>query len=85
MKLPAAATALARSVERWSAVEWTAPELHREFMALAAELDVSPSKLQGPIRVAVTGRTVGLPLFEVCEYLGREETLRRLREASAEL
>ena len=29
-----------------------------------------PTKVDAPIRVAVTGRTVGLPLFEILEYLG---------------
>ena len=38
-------------------------------------------KTQAPIRVAVTGRTVGPPLFESIEVLGREETLRRLHSA----
>ena len=31
---------------------------------------------QAPVRVAVTGRTVGPPLFESLELLGRDETLR---------
>jgi glutamyl-tRNA synthetase len=35
-------------------------------------------KTQAPIRVAITGRTVGPPLFESLEILGREETIRRL-------
>ena len=34
------------------------------------------------MRVAVTGRTVGPPLFEALEVLGRDETLRRLRAAA---
>jgi glutamyl-tRNA synthetase len=34
-----------------------------------------------PIRVAVTGRTVGLPLFESLELLGRERTLARIERA----
>ena len=37
------------------------------------------------MRVAVTGRTVGLPLFESLEVLGRERTLDRLRAARARL
>jgi glutamyl-tRNA synthetase len=41
------------------------------------------SKAQGPIRVATTGRSVGPPLFESLEVLGRERTLDRLREARA--
>jgi glutamyl-tRNA synthetase len=43
------------------------------------------SKAQGPIRVATTGRSVGPPLFEALEVLGRDRTLVRLREARARL
>ena len=35
-------------------------------------------KAQAPIRVAVTGRRVGPPLFEALEVLGPERTLARL-------
>jgi glutamyl-tRNA synthetase len=54
-------------------------------MALAERLETSASKVQGPIRVAVTGRMVGLPLFELLEHLGRDETLARLRAGRARL
>ena len=40
-------------------------------------------KAQAPVRVAVTGRTVGPPLFESLEVMGRDETLRRLRGGAA--
>jgi glutamyl-tRNA synthetase len=42
-------------------------------------------KTQAPIRVAVTGRTVGPPLFESIEILGRGETIRRLNAGIARL
>jgi glutamyl-tRNA synthetase len=42
-------------------------------------------KTQAPIRVAVTGRTVGPPLFESIEILGRDETIRRLNAGIARL
>ena len=42
-------------------------------------------KAQAPVRVAVTGRTVGLPLFESMGVLGRERTLARLRAALSAL
>jgi glutamyl-tRNA synthetase len=35
-------------------------------------------KAQAPVRVAVTGRSVGPPLMESLEVMGRDETLRRL-------
>jgi predicted nucleotidyltransferase len=42
-------------------------------------------KAQAPIRVAVTGRTVGLPLFESLEILGRERVLARIDVALGRL
>ena len=38
-------------------------------------------KLQAPLRVSVTGRSVGPPLFESLEVLGRERTLQRIDAA----
>jgi len=65
--------------------EWSAEPLKAalEEVGLARELKLG--KTQAPIRVAVTGRTVGLPLFESLEVLGRERTLRRIRAARARL
>lgn len=42
-------------------------------------------KAQAPVRVALTGRTVGPPLFESVVALGRERTIDRLRKARASL
>jgi glutamyl-tRNA synthetase len=50
-----------------------------------AEGQAQLSKAQGPVRVATTGRSVGPPLFEALEALGRERALVRLREARARL
>jgi glutamyl-tRNA synthetase len=60
---------------------WDAPELHERFMALAEELGANRRKFQAPVRVALTGRSVGPPLFESMAVLGRDEVLRRLRAA----
>jgi glutamyl-tRNA synthetase len=38
-------------------------------------------KAQAPIRVAVMGRTTGLPLFDSLAVLGRDETRRRIAAA----
>jgi glutamyl-tRNA synthetase len=43
------------------------------------------AKAQAPVRVAVTGRTVGPPLFESLEVLGRERVQARIRAARARL
>jgi glutamyl-tRNA synthetase len=37
------------------------------------------------VRVAVTGRTVGLPLFESLQILGKEKALPRIDAALAKL
>ncbi|WP_433302249.1 glutamate--tRNA ligase [Actinoplanes sp. CA-030573] len=64
---------------------WAAEPLKAalEQVGLARELKLG--KTQAPVRVAVTGRSVGLPLFESIEVLGRERTLSRLRAARAAL
>ena len=46
---------------------------------------VKLGKAQAPVRVAVTGRTVGPPLFESLEVLGREATIERLDAAVGRL
>jgi glutamyl-tRNA synthetase len=85
MKLANAPEILDEIVAAYSDAPWNRDELHARFMALAERLGMSASKVQGPIRVAVTGRMVGLPLFELLDYLGRDEALERLRRARARL
>lgn len=64
---------------------WEASELHERFMALAEEIGANRRKFQAPVRVALTGRSVGPPLFESMVVMGRDEVLRRLRNARMEL
>ncbi|HEX7276941.1 MAG TPA: glutamate--tRNA ligase, partial [Acidimicrobiales bacterium] len=65
--------------------EWTAPALHQATLAVGEARGVKLGKAQAPIRVAVTGRTVGPPLFESLTALGRERTLERVEAARARL
>jgi len=49
-------------------------------------LGLKLGKAQAPVRVAVTGRTVGPPLFEtMAECMERSEVLRRIARARARL
>ncbi|GAA2217975.1 glutamate--tRNA ligase [Micromonospora olivasterospora] len=64
---------------------WDAESLKAALEAVGAERGLKLGKAQAPVRVAVTGRTVGLPLFESLEVLGRERTLTRLRAARVRL
>jgi glutamyl-tRNA synthetase len=49
--------------------------------ALVEGLGRKPRQAFGPVRVAVSGRTVSPPLYESIELLGRERTLARLAAA----
>jgi glutamyl-tRNA synthetase len=60
---------------------WTAEALKSSLEAAMERYSIKLGKAQAPVRVAVTGRSVGPPLFESIEVLGREETLRRLSMA----
>jgi glutamyl-tRNA synthetase len=73
-------------VEAFSALQhWTSSALHDATLAVGESLDAKLGKAQAPVRVAVTGRTVGPPLFESLEVLGRDVTLERLTAALARL
>jgi glutamyl-tRNA synthetase len=74
------------ALSAFSAVpDWDAATLKATMEEVATGLGTKLGKAQAPVRVAVTGRTVGLPLFESLEVLGRERTLDRLRAARAKL
>jgi len=65
-----------------SVPEFTAGAMETELKArLIDGLGLKPRVAFGPVRVAVTGRTVSPPLYESMELLGREVTLARLRQA----
>jgi glutamyl-tRNA synthetase len=61
---------------------WTADGLKVALEEIMERYDVKLGKAQAPVRVAVTGRAVGPPLFESLEVLGPNETLRRLAAAT---
>ncbi|MEU0275010.1 glutamate--tRNA ligase [Streptomyces sp. NPDC006307] len=68
------------------AADWTSPESLKEaVLAAGEEHGLKLGKAQAPVRVAVTGRTVGLPLFESLEILGKDRTLARIDAALAKL
>jgi len=82
---PGAEAILAAVRKSWTDADWTAEALRGGLEAAAAEHGLKLAKAQAPIRVAVTGRTIGLPLFESVEALGRERTLARIDAAAAKL
>ncbi|MGK5532676.1 glutamate--tRNA ligase [Streptomyces sp. URMC 129] len=85
MKPGAEAVLAAARVRLAEAPEWTAEALKAAVLAAGEEHGLKLGKAQAPVRVAVTGRTVGLPLFESLEVLGRDRTLSRVDAALARL
>ena len=71
----AAAVSALESLAQWDAASIE----HSLRAALVDGLGLKPRNAFGPVRVAVTGRTVSPPLFESMELLGRERSLARLR------
>ncbi|MGA3488142.1 glutamate--tRNA ligase [Micromonosporaceae bacterium DT55] len=83
---PGAAELLDAAVVAFEALpQWDAESLKAALEQVGTERGLKLGKAQAPVRVAVTGRTVGLPLFESMEVLGRERTLTRLRAARLRL
>jgi glutamyl-tRNA synthetase len=77
-----AAEILQATVAAYEALgEWAAEPLKAAVEEVGMARELKLGKTQAPIRVAITGRSVGLPLFESIEVLGRERTLARLRAA----
>lgn len=71
---------------------WTAEPIEAAVRAAAVAADIvnqqgeaQLSKAQGAVRVAISGRTVGPPLWESLEALGSARTLDRLRALRARL
>ena len=60
--------------------EFTASNLENELRKLAEELKIKAAGLVHPCRVALTGKSVGPPLFETVELLGKETSTKRLNE-----
>ena len=63
--------------------EFTPDALKAVVEAVGEKHSLKLGKLQAPLRVAVTGRSVGPPLFEPIALLGREATLKRIDAALA--
>ena len=76
---------LADALAAYETCPWDKDSLHEVTLAIAEAVGRKLGKAQAPIRVAVMGRTRGLPLFDSLAVLGREETCRRLAAALARL
>jgi glutamyl-tRNA synthetase len=87
-----AAAMLDATIEGWTACPLDVDHLKAAMEAAGRAAgyvrddgEVQLAKAQAPVRVALTGRTVGPPLFESVVALGRDRALARLREARSKV
>lgn len=81
-KNPHFARILKAAAARYATIEWDAASIHDATVAAGADAGVEQvSRAQAPIRLAVTGRSVGPPLWESLELLGRDRTVGRINAA----
>ena len=65
---------------------WTTDAIHDSLIALAEQLGVKNATLMWPVRIAAAGKLVTPGgAVEICQILGRDETLRRLKAGLAKL
>jgi len=67
-------------IERLQALgDFNLASIEETFRGLVKDLNLEAKALIHPVRVALTGKTVGPGLFEVIYYLGKERTIERLK------
>ena len=75
---PAFVALLGAAEARYEECDWEAPAIREATLEAGAAVGISAlGKAQAPVRLAVTGRSVGPPLFESLVLLGRRRTLAR--------
>jgi glutamyl/glutaminyl-tRNA synthetase len=57
---------------------WKKEDLENVLRNLANELNIKPAQIIHPLRIVLTGKTIGPSLFELIEALGKEVVLRRM-------
>ncbi|MDP6976138.1 MAG: glutamate--tRNA ligase family protein [Acidimicrobiales bacterium] len=83
---PSAAEVLDGAAAALAGCPWESEAVKDAVAEVGEALDLRLGKAQAPVRVAVTGRTVGPPLFEaMAECMERDEVLRRIARARARL
>ena len=65
--------------------EYSRSSIETALRQLAEDLQIKPTKLIHPARLALSGRTIGPGLFEMMELLGKETVVQRLRRAGEKL
>jgi glutamyl-tRNA synthetase len=59
--------------------QWEAPILEKEFTEMAAAAAIKPGELLQPFRIMLVGAKFGPGVFDVAALLGKDETIRRIK------
>jgi glutamyl-tRNA synthetase len=77
-----AADRLSVFVERLSSLdEFKKERIEQVLRQLTDELKIKPASLIHVVRLATTGTTAGPGLFDILEFLGKEEVIKRIKKA----
>ena len=74
---------LARAGSALATAEWSAAGIEGAVRAFAEAEGAKLGDVAQPLRVALTGRTVSPPVFDVMAALGPEEALARIADQAA--
>ncbi len=86
VKAPFASEILEGTLTALTDCKWETETIKEVVTQVGENLGIKLGKTQAPIRVAVTGRTVGPPLFETMALcMDREEVLNRISRARSRL
>ena len=80
---PEAKSILEQVREGFVGIEWRASAMRPVLEAAVERTGRKLGRVQAPVRVATLGSSVGLPLFEALEELGRGRTMARIDAALA--
>lgn len=79
LEKPEVIAVLREATEAFVDCAWNVEALHDCTLAIGERHGLKLGKAQAPIRLAITGKKVGPPLFDSMQVLGRDECLVRLR------
>jgi glutamyl-tRNA synthetase len=74
---------LEKLTSRLQQARWTANDLEAAVRDFGAEEGLGLGKIAQPLRVALSGRTVSLGVFDMMQILGRDESLARLADCAS--
>ena len=60
---------------------WQLASLEEAFKTLATEKNIKPGELQLPFRIMLVGGKFGPPVFNIAEIIGKDETIKRIKNA----